>query len=82
MSSGNKPGLSLEVFNLDVKDHVASDLLVSNWVRVSGLTNIERDSQVLHFFGGGVLPQCVPILLIEPNVLFEFLCDLDPKFAV
>ena len=82
MSSGNKPGLSLEVFNLDVKDHVASDLLVSNWVRVSDLTNLERDSHVLNLFGNGVLPQCVPIFLIEPNGLFDCLWDLDPEFAV
>ena len=82
MSSGNKPGLSLEVFNLDVKDHAASDLFVSDWVRVSNLTNIERDSHVLHFFGYGVLSQCVPIFLIEPNGLSDCLWDLDPEFAI
>ena len=61
---------------------VASDLLVSNWVRVSNLTNLERDSHVLYFFGDGVLPQCIPVLLIKPNGLFDCLWDLDPEFSV
>ena len=71
-----------EVFNLDVKDHVASYLLVSNWVQVSDLINLERNSHILHFFGDGVLPQCVPIFLIEPNGLFNCLWILDPEVAV
>ena len=82
MPSGKKPGLSLEVFNLDVKDHVASDMLVSDWVRVSNLTNLERDLHVLSFFGDGVLPQCVPIFLIELNGLSDCIWDLDPDFAI
>ena len=80
MSSGNKPSLSLEVFDLDVKDHVSSDLLVSDWVRVSDLTNIERDSHVLNFFRDDVLPQCVPVFFIKPNGLFGCLWYLDPIF--
>ena len=82
ISSGNKPGLSLDVFNIDVKDHVASDLLVSDWVRVYDFTNFERDLCVLHLFCYGVLPQCIPVLLIKPNGLFDCLWDLDPEFSV
>ena len=82
MSSGNKPGLSFKVFNIYVKDHVASDLLMSDWVRVSKITNIERDLHVLRFFGDGILPKYVPIFLVEPNGLFKCIWDLDPEFAI
>ncbi len=63
----------MEVFHLDVKDHVAFDKLESMWNIPAILQSVECNSDILHFLGNGIRPEGGPSGLVNGHgIIHQF----------
>ena len=70
VSPSNKAGFPMEILHLDVKHHVAFDVLVTDRNLVV-VKKLKSDPNVLHFFGDGILPKSVVICVVNFNGFFN-----------
>jgi hypothetical protein len=65
--------LAAEIFHLDVKHHVAVDLLVHILGNLILISDLEGNSNILHLLGDSISPKSVPILPIQLQSLLNSL---------
>ncbi len=62
MATGNKSGFLSKVFHLDVKHHVAWDLLIPNRCNMAIRKDIEGNANLLHSFAIALDQKVLPFL--------------------
>ncbi len=68
MATGYKLGFSSNVFHLDVKYHMAWDLLIPNRRNMTIRKDLEGNAKILHFLCNSISPECVAILAVRGKV--------------
>jgi hypothetical protein len=81
MSSGSKTSLPPEVLHLDIKDHMAGDMLI----RRGGITtieNLECNPHIICLLFHCIFSKSIVILLVQSYVVIPGLGHLNTKFEV
>ena len=65
VSPSNQSRVSMEVFHLHIKGHMASDMLISYQGFLTVRQNVECNSDVPHFFGHCISPLGITVLLVD-----------------
>ncbi len=71
MAACHHPALLCETIHFQVKDPMASDLLVSNWGLLVPFLDVKCHPHILHFLGDGICPKGTAILLVDGVSLID-----------
>jgi hypothetical protein len=78
--TSNHTGLPSEVHNFDVKNHVAFNPLVVKGHALARVQTFESNAHVIHFFGNGVCPKGVAIVLVNFKSMVNEVGTSIPNF--
>ena len=79
MAASHEARLLEEILDLDVKDHVASYLLVPVWGTFAIGQDVKGNSDIFHFLRNGVGPEGVAILAVKFKCLCNGAGHVNPK---